>query len=690
MKKKWIISLAMLLALQVMPTQVLKAEEINTSIGQTQQADPAQMIQTKAKMHATMLGATSLQYALIDNGEIVFSGTEGVYSKTENGSLDAQTMYGIGSTSKMFTTAAIMKLVEEGKVDLDQPVTTYIPEFEMKDERYKQITVRMLLNHSSGLMGSSFNDAFLFEDADTKAHDQLLALLKEQRLKADPGAYSVYCNDGFTLAEIVVERVSGIDFTTFIHTSFTEPLGLNNTKTPQDTFDQLQLAKTYNPMNQQEVLADSVNVIGTGGIYSTAEELCKFAELFMRGNEKSLTLETQVAMENFEASQGMWPESGDNSVAYGLGWDSMQVYPFNEYDIKALVKGGDTQLYHASLIVLPEHNMAAVVLSSGSASTYNQMLATDMLLQQLQSKGVIEEVKPVQTPQAPVLATMPEDLIQDSGIYMNNMSAFKVEITTEGALNLEMCNVPATKQTFNYTQEGNFVGADGARVEVVEETNGEKYLWVRGNASIPGIGTLPVSEYQLQKVEPNLVPEEVMSAWNKRVGRVYYLANEKYSSQMYMQLPITYIGFNPEAPGYIGTNKIVSETEAVAHVQIPGMGGRDLSDITMYEVDDMEYMKYGASIFVDGASAVELANVKEAICTIGEEGYTRWFKVPSTLAGKTITLTIPSHSAVMVYDQNGMNVENTYLTGNIEITLPEGGTVGFVGEQGAQFIYKLK
>ncbi|MEG0579849.1 MAG: serine hydrolase domain-containing protein, partial [Niameybacter sp.] len=347
MKKKWIISLAMLLALQVMPTQVLKAEEINTSIGQTQQADPAQMIQTKAKMHATMLGATSLQYALIDNGEIVFSGTEGVYSKTENGSLDAQTMYGIGSTSKMFTTAAIMKLVEEGKVDLDQPVTTYIPEFEMKDERYKQITVRMLLNHSSGLMGSSFNDAFLFEDADTKAHDQLLALLKEQRLKADPGAYSVYCNDGFTLAEIVVERVSGIDFTTFIHTSFTEPLGLNNTKTPQDTFDQLQLAKTYNPMNQQEVLADSVNVIGTGGIYSTAEELCKFAELFMRGNEKSLTLETQVAMENFEASQGMWPESGDNSVAYGLGWDSMQVYPFNEYDIKALVKGGDTQLYHA-------------------------------------------------------------------------------------------------------------------------------------------------------------------------------------------------------------------------------------------------------------------------------------------------------------------------------------------------------
>ena len=58
----------------------------------------------------------------------------------------------------------MMKLVEQGKVDLDEPVTAYLPDFTMADPRYTQITVRMLLNHSSGLMGGTTNDAFLFGD----------------------------------------------------------------------------------------------------------------------------------------------------------------------------------------------------------------------------------------------------------------------------------------------------------------------------------------------------------------------------------------------------------------------------------------------------------------------------------------------------------------------------------------------
>ncbi len=87
----------------------------------------------------------------------------------------------------------------------------------MKDKRYKHITPRMLLNHSSGLQGSTFNNSFLFKDNDTYAHDILLQQLSNQNLKADPGAFSVYCNDGFTLAEILVERINGMNFTEFLH-----------------------------------------------------------------------------------------------------------------------------------------------------------------------------------------------------------------------------------------------------------------------------------------------------------------------------------------------------------------------------------------------------------------------------------------------------------------------------------------
>ena len=65
---------------------------------------------------------------------------------------------------------------------------------------------------------------------------------------------------------------------------------------------------------------------------------------------------------------------------------------------------------------------------------------------------------------------------------------------------------------------------------------------------------------------------------------------------------------------------------------------------------------------IDACAIKDLANAKEAICTIGEEGYTRWFKIPSTLAGKTIVVEVPEESAIMVYDKDGLNVENTYLT----------------------------
>ena len=91
-------------------------------------------------------------------------------------------------------------------------VHTYIPnlvrpEFKGPKERYKEITVRMLMNHTSGIMGSSTTNGMLYEDNDTRYHDELLQSLAEQRLKADPGAYAAYCNDGFGLLEIIVENV---------------------------------------------------------------------------------------------------------------------------------------------------------------------------------------------------------------------------------------------------------------------------------------------------------------------------------------------------------------------------------------------------------------------------------------------------------------------------------------------------
>ena len=213
--------------------------------------------------------AASISWA-VWNGKIVEQGA----LAANGGAAVTDGVYCIGSVSKMYTTAAVMRLAQDGKLDLDKPVTTYLPDFKMADERYKDITVRMLLNHSSGLMGSSMGSGLLFDDSSTQATDQLLERLAGQRLKAAPGAYSVYCNDGFTLAELVAEAVSGQELMDYVKTTFLNPAGLTHTYAPGDEFGGQ--APIYHAGDDRPLPMDCLGVVGTGGIYATAEDLAVF------------------------------------------------------------------------------------------------------------------------------------------------------------------------------------------------------------------------------------------------------------------------------------------------------------------------------------------------------------------------------------------------------------------------------
>lgn len=124
-----------------------------------------------ANLLVTDYSIASVQYALISDGEMVVSGFASANRESNTTVLSNQTIYGIGSVSKVFTSTAVLLLVDEGKIDLDEPVTTYVPEFKMADERYKQITVRILLNHSSGIMGSTHDHGFTYDSPSTLNHD---------------------------------------------------------------------------------------------------------------------------------------------------------------------------------------------------------------------------------------------------------------------------------------------------------------------------------------------------------------------------------------------------------------------------------------------------------------------------------------------------------------------------------------
>ena len=650
-----------------------------------EQTQPALSAQARAQLLLDPgIGAVSVQYAMMDNGTLIESGVAGVYSKRENRLLTTENLYGIGSTSKMFTTAAMLRLADQGKVDLDRPVTDYIPEFTMADERYRDITVRMLLNHSSGLMGSTYGNGFLFDDADTQAHDTLLADLAGQTLKADPGAFSVYCNDGFTLAELVIERVSGMSFTDFIHQEITGPLGMTHTKTMQDEFDRSAIVRTYNPAApEQETPVDSVNIIGTGGIYATAEDLCRFAQVFT-GEADLLSEAMREASFQPEYAGGQWLEAENNVVGYGLGWDCVDLYPFHLYDIQAVTKGGDTLLMHNALIVLPEYRLSAAVSTSGGSSAYCQMLATSLLLDQLEEKGVITERLSALDSFTPAEQTaLDADMKQYEGLYGDSTSLMRLSMDDAGTLTLANAYAPAQTQTYLYCGNGLFKHETGALELRFVQQNGRTYLTYRGYSAIPGLCDLVSETYYLEKLPENTITDEMQAAWAAREGKAYVSVTDKASSQLFLSgLPALGIG---TVEGYLLSNPLTDSSRADVAIQIPMSGGRDTSPFVFETVDGVEYVHYTDGIYMDYTAVPDIYTGAHSHSTIQPNGYIRWYNLPAELDGKTMTVQMPAGAGFVLFDAMGQTVNQSAVTGDTQVTLPGGGAIAFCGQVGDRF-----
>ena len=171
--------------------------------------------------------ASSATVAFMDNGKIVYSEGFGMRDREKALPIEKNTQFNIGSISKIFTAAAVLLLVDDGKVELNKPVTEYLPDFITQDDRYKNITVRMLLNHTSGLPGTNGKDMFGAKKNPNYARETL-SYLAAQGIKHTPGEISVYCNDGFTIAELVIEAASQMSYADFLMKRIFKPMKMEN------------------------------------------------------------------------------------------------------------------------------------------------------------------------------------------------------------------------------------------------------------------------------------------------------------------------------------------------------------------------------------------------------------------------------------------------------------------------------
>ena len=642
--------------------------------------------------------------------ETVPAGTEGVGVQAAAEPL----MYGIGSTSKVVTAAAVMRLADEGKLDLKKPLITYIPEFEMADERYRRITPEMLLDHSSGLPGSTLNNAMLLGDSDTENHDMLLARLKKQRLKSDPGDIQVYCNDGFTLAEILVERVTGLSFTEYIDREFSENLGLTQFKTPQSGNLSGRLAKIYDEGTGEELPPEHANVIGSGGIYATAMDLCRFSEIFMKnraGNAGLLSDGALLAMETSRYNEEINPNGYDTTLSYGLGWDSVETYPFSRYGIKALVKGGDTNFYHGSLTVLPEENISCAVLTSGGSSTLNQLAVQEIVMTYLDEVQRIERGDEESVSRGEEADLNPAER---SGWYAGS-DLLKLSVSGEGEMTVASEGSGRRReQVYRLGEDGGFYSTDGSYISASGELSkgsggrigrtrlsfqkgkkGREYLMAESMEVYPGLGRVATYLPVGTRYTGNVPAETAVSAWKALDGQEYYLLSEKYTSSAWLKRFMVKPLLLDEPRGILSFENlelrmaaVTDETHARFFTEVPGQAGRDLNDYTRTEENGKQYLESGSYRYIAAADAEAFPDA-DSERTIGADGEAVWFTTGDRNQKRPVIIEKPENGAWYVYDHTGRDMKcvssSWTLREDRPFYLPEDGRGGLVGEAGAAF-----
>jgi len=283
---------------------------------------------------------------VIRDGKAVVRRAYGLANVEEHVAATPQTNYRLASVTKQFTAAAILLLIEDGRLRLDDPIRKWFPSLP------DGITIRHLLTHTSGLF--DYEDA-MPETATEQVHDADVPRLIESRQPYfAPGTKYLYSNSGYALLALIIEKTSGQSFATFLHDRIFAPLGMRNTVAHEEgvstvahrafgyTFENAAWTRTDQSLTSA--------VLGDGGIYSSIDDLAKWDAALYDG--RLLSAESRrLAFTPATATD-------DPNVQYGFGW---------RISGTTLWHSGETRGFRNVIIRHPAERLTVVVLTNRNA-----------------------------------------------------------------------------------------------------------------------------------------------------------------------------------------------------------------------------------------------------------------------------------------------------------------------------------
>lgn len=259
------------------------------------------------------------EFLVAKKGEIIYEKYAGFEDAGHKSPVSENSPLHLASVSKTFTAMAVLKLWENGKIDLNAPIATYLPGFD-----YEGVTVKTLLNHRSGLPNYVHVMEQLGWDRKKIVHnDDVLQFLitnkaKLQVARADRSFR--YCNTNYALLALIIEKASGLPYPQFIYENFFAPLGMTHSYVFTMS-DSARCLPSFNWKNQQEAFTFLDAVYGDKNIYSTVRDLLKW--------ETALSYSDLFKQQTLDSAYTGYSHEKKGIKNYGLGWRMLE-YPNNE------------------------------------------------------------------------------------------------------------------------------------------------------------------------------------------------------------------------------------------------------------------------------------------------------------------------------------------------------------------------
>ncbi|WP_351230570.1 serine hydrolase domain-containing protein [Streptomyces sp. NPDC002133] len=379
----------------------------------------------------------SLVGAVARDGRRVWSGAR---SCVDGHVPDADTQYRIGSLTKTFTAVLVLRLRDEGLLDLGDPLEKHLP-----GTGVGEVTIAQLLGHSAGLAAES--PAPWWERTPGSLRPKLGDVLGERPMLHPVGRRHHYSNPGYTLLGSLIEAVRAEPWEAVLRRDILEPLGLGRTSTqPQAPHAAGWAVHPWADVMMPEPAQDLGLMAPAGQLWSTASDLCRFAGFLAEGDDRVLSAESVREMR----TPSVPLEAGDWESGYGLG-------------LQIVRRGGRTLIGHtgslpgfvACLWVSVEEGVAGVALANATSGPLTGAVAADLV------RIVVEAEPRLPEPWRP-MREVDESLLELAGPWYWGTSGFGLKLVADRGLELYPLKGNGRGSRFRAPEDGDgWIGLDG-------------------------------------------------------------------------------------------------------------------------------------------------------------------------------------------------------------------------------------